>query len=83
MPPQKGGLKHVKVIMEKGGMILFLVMRNDAKVFMPNWGTHKEFAEILKKAYDNGVEVKAALLNPMISGNCLRIEFDRYLPVRF
>ncbi len=81
--PTERGVKHVREIMERGGMLLFLVMRNDATLFMPNRETHEEFADVLKETYDCGVEVRAALMKPRIDGGCLKIEFDRYLPVKF
>ena len=81
--PTERGVKHVRELTKNGGMILFLVMRSDARVFMPNRETHPEFAEILRDAYESGVEVRAALLHPELQGDCLRIVFERYLPVVF
>ncbi|MBE8539649.1 DNA/RNA nuclease SfsA [Geoglobus acetivorans] len=81
--PTERGVKHVREITERGGMILFLVMRSDARVFMPNHETHPEFARVLRKAYENGVDVRAALLRPELRSGCLTIEFERYLPVEF
>ncbi len=81
--PTERGVKHVREIMERGGVILFLVMRNDARVFMPNQETHPEFARVLRKAYESGVEVKCALLSPEVNKDCLNVRFEEYLPVLF
>lgn len=81
--PTERGVRHVREIMKNGGMILFLVMRIDANVFMPNRETHPEFAKVLREAYESGVDVRAALLSPELRGGCLKIAFERYLPVVF
>ncbi|AKG91892.1 sugar fermentation stimulation protein [Geoglobus ahangari] len=81
--PTERGVKHVREIAERGGMILFLVMRSDARIFMPNHETHPEFAKVLREAYESGVDVRAALLRPEVQGDCLTIGFERYLPVEF
>ncbi|AIY91150.1 DNA/RNA nuclease SfsA [Geoglobus acetivorans] len=81
--PTERGVKHVREIMERRGMIFFLVMRNDARVFMPNQETHPEFARVLMEARENGVDVRAALLRPELQEDCLTIKFERYLPVEF
>ncbi|MHA1721736.1 MAG: DNA/RNA nuclease SfsA [Candidatus Baldrarchaeia archaeon] len=39
--------------------ILFLVLREDARVFSPNWGMDPQFSEKLKLAQNNGVKILA------------------------
>ena len=64
--PTERGLRHVillmKAIPEYDAKILFLVMRPDANLLMPNAETHPEFAIALKEAINAGVEARAALL---------------------
>jgi len=81
--PTERGVKHVRELIERGGMILFLVMRRDGKIFMPNHITHPEFARVLKEAHERGIKVKCALLSPEVKKDCLNIRFERYLPVVF
>ncbi len=79
--PTQRGLEHLRTLKELGGMILFLVMRNDARVFTPNYETHPEFAVELESA-DN-VEVRAAKLKPSVVDGKLVVDFDSYIPVSY
>jgi len=81
--PTARGVRHVKIIEKHGGMILFLVMRDDARFFMPNFKTHPEFARELKRAFDSGVEVRASVMKPKLTGNKLIIKHERDIPVYF
>ena len=60
--PTERGIKHLKELQKavKEGYracVVFLVQMQDVKYFEPNYKTHPEFAEELKKAYKNGVEI--------------------------
>jgi len=81
--PTERGVKHVKKITEVGGMILFLVMREDARRMMPNVETHPEFASVLRNAVEKGVDVRAALLKPLIKEDKLSIKFKGCIPLIF
>ena len=60
--PTERGIKHLKELQKavKEGYracVVFLVQMNNVKYFEPNYKTHPEFAEELKRAYKNGVEI--------------------------
>lgn len=60
--PTERGIKHLKELQKaiKDGYracIVFLVQMQDVKYFEPNYETHPEFADELKNAIENGVEV--------------------------
>ena len=62
--PTARGVKHLQELIEakKQGFracVFFVIQMKDVKVFSPNYETHKEFAETLKLAAKNGVEVFA------------------------
>lgn len=62
--PTQRGLKHISELIEvkkKGyeAYIIFVIQMENAKYFMPNYITHKAFADKLKKCDDNGVNVAA------------------------
>ena len=67
--PTQRGLKHVQELTElyKSGdyecMILIIVQMKGCKYFTPNYATHKEFGEALKKAKASGVDVIAVECN--------------------
>ena len=79
--PTERGVRHVKKITETHGLLLFLVMRGDAEKMMPNIRTHPEFASALSNALKKGVDVKVALLNPVIWENSLFVEIKGFIPV--
>lgn len=79
--PTERGVKHIKKIAELGGIVLFLVMREDAEKMMPNAETHPEFAQALKEAVEQGVEVLSALLKPSVNDDRLEIRFERFITV--
>ena len=58
--PTQRGLKHISELIEvkkKGyeAYIIFVIQMENAKYFMPNYITHKAFADKLKECDDNGV----------------------------
>ena len=60
--PTERGIKHLKELQKAvldgyRACVVFLVQMQDVKYFEPNYKTHPEFAEELKKAYKNGVEI--------------------------
>ncbi len=62
--PTERGVKHVKELMSavKDGYkayIVFVIQTEECKYFTPNIKTHPEFAEALKNASENGVEIMA------------------------
>jgi len=62
--PTQRGLKHISDLIEvkkKGyeAYIIFVIQMENAKYFMPNYITHKAFADKLKECDDNGVNVAA------------------------
>lgn len=57
--PTQRGLKHISELIEvkkKGyeAYIIFVIQMENAKYFMPNYITHKAFADKLKECDDNG-----------------------------
>jgi len=62
--PTERGVKHIKELIELkkegyGAYILFVIQMNGIKYFTPNKKTHKEFAQILKIAENEGVRILA------------------------
>lgn len=62
--PTERGVKHLKELQKavKEGYracVVFLVQMQNVKYFESNYETHPEFAEELKTAYENGVEIYA------------------------
>ncbi len=74
--PTLRGVKHLNGLtqwVKEGGkaMALFVVQMSDVKYFTPNKTTHPEFAQALKEAQNQGVEVKA--VDCTVSENSLTI----------
>jgi sugar fermentation stimulation protein A len=62
--PTERGLKHLRELIslkEQGtdAYVIFVVQMKGASVFSPNAGTHREFAEALRKANEVGVKLLA------------------------
>ena len=60
--PTERGIKHLKELQKAvldgyRACVVFLVQMNNIKYFEPNYKTHPEFVEELKRAYKNGVEI--------------------------
>ena len=51
--------KHVKHITEIKGMLIFVVQRDDCKNFRPNREDDEIFSNLIKKANEAGVEIRA------------------------
>ena len=81
--PTERGLKHIKELVEcvKHGYeayVFFVVQMGKCKYFTPNRKTHKEFADALVLAKNNGVNIQAV--------NCVvtpcELKIDRSIQVR-
>jgi len=62
--PTLRGREHVKllrgaVLEGRGGLIVFVIQRDDASCFMPNWEMDYDFSRALKEAAEAGVWVRA------------------------
>lgn len=62
--PTERGIKHLKELQKAvtegyKALILFIIQMDNVKYFHPNRKTHPEFADELKRAFDNGVNIKA------------------------
>lgn len=62
--PTARGVKHVEELvkcLEDGyeAYLLFVIQMKGVKLFQPNWNTHREFGEALKKAGKSGVKLLA------------------------
>jgi len=80
--PTKRGKRHVEHLIEirstgERAAVIFLVFRSDAEVFSPNWETDREFAQTLKVAQEEGVELYALKL----SYDAKAISFVEPIPV--
>lgn len=66
--PTERGVKHLKELCEAGAegyeaYVFFIIQMEKCKYFTPNARTHKEFADTLRFAAENGVTVKAVCCN--------------------
>lgn len=62
--PTERGVKHLRELIEakKSGYeayVFFVIQMESCKYFTPNRDTHPEFADALKEAAENGVQVRA------------------------
>ncbi len=62
--PTKRGKEHIKKLIElsKEGykpLVVFVVQREDARVFSPNWEVDRDFSEALFEYHRLGLEIKA------------------------
>lgn len=58
----KRGQKHLETLVKTKSegcraVMLYIIQRTDVEIFTPAWGIDKNYAEKLKTAYDNGVEI--------------------------
>ncbi len=83
--PTERGRKHIKTLIKLQAEnhiqshILFIVQRNDAKVFTPCIDRDPVFAELLTQAYNRHVKIHVALTNVTVEG----IFFDKWLNINF
>jgi len=75
--PTERGVKHINELCDsvKNGFeayIFFVVQMSDVKYFTPNKETHKEFADALKTARKNGVNI--CCVDCFVSKNELRVK---------
>ena len=66
--PTERGIKHLKELQKAvtegyKAYIMFVIQMDNVKYFKPNKITHPEFADELKKAFNNGVEIMAYCCN--------------------
>lgn len=66
--PTERGVKHLKELCEARAegyeaYVFFIIQMEKCKYFIPNERTHKEFADTLRHAAENGVTVKAVCCN--------------------
>lgn len=81
--PTVRGVKHLKELQKavKEGykaFVLFVIQMNDVKYFEPNRKTHPEFADELKKAAENGVNLLA--FDCKVTPHS--IEIDKRVPIK-
>ena len=81
--PTERGVKHLKELQKavKEGykaFALFIIQMNDVKYFEPNRKTHPEFADELKKAAENGVNLLA--FDCKVTPHS--IEIDKRVPIK-
>lgn len=79
--PTSRGERHMKALSNALGVgraaVLFLVQRDDASVFRPNWEVDPRFSEALRKAVERGVEAYAYTTRVSPSS----VELHRRLPI--
>ncbi len=78
--PTARGKRHLKELMNKNtydSAIVFVVQREDAESFSPNWDVDPAFSRTLKEFYDRGRMVKAFSCRVSLEG----IYIDRAIPV--
>jgi len=80
--PTIRGRRHVKYLLKavKEGIvatITFLVFREEAESFSPNWDVDPEFSHLLKTAYEDGVLIVACKI--LFDGR--RVCFEKTLPI--
>lgn len=81
--PTERGVKHVEELIQavKDGYeayLFFVIQMEDVSYFAPNVKTHAKFAEVLKKAQEQGVHILA--YECKVSKDC--IEITKPVPVR-
>jgi sugar fermentation stimulation protein A len=85
--PTERGKKHVEELIgaKKEGLnsaILFLILREDALLFSPNWKMDADFSEALSRAYDGGVRVVAYSFKNLLDGTNLEIKPFKQIDIK-
>lgn len=80
--PTKRGVKHLNELQKAvaegyRAFAVFVIQMNGVKCFMPNKKTHPQFADALKKAAENGVNILAYDCN--VTPNSISI--DKTIPI--
>lgn len=75
--PTQRGIKHLKelefaISCGYEAYILFVIQMKEVEIFLPNYETHKEFAEALKSACENGVKILA--VDCVVTKNSIEID---------
>jgi len=82
--PSDRAVKHVEELIQarRAGyrvFVMFVIQMEDVRYFTPNYATHREFGETLRRAAEAGVEVLA--YDCLVTADSMRI--NRPVPVRF
>lgn len=82
--PSDRAVKHVEELIQakRAGyrvFVLFVIQMEDVRYFTPNYATHREFAEALRRAAEEGVEILAC--DCLVTADSMRI--NRSVPVKF
>lgn len=77
--PTERGKRHVEELIKakKEGMkaaVMFIIARDDASLFSPNWEMDHNFSGTLRRAYKEGVEVVAYSFKILLDGDILKIK---------
>lgn len=85
--PTIRGKKHVDELIKAkmegfNSVILFLILRDDALQFSPNWEMDPEFSETLKKAHEKGVKIIAYSFEITLKNECLQIKPFKSVEIR-
>lgn len=75
--PTERGIKHIEELiqcMQDGyeAYLLFVVQMQGARLFQPNWKTHRKFGEALCKAYQAGVKI--LVYDCFVGADCMEIQ---------
>lgn len=86
--PTTRGKRHVEELIqakEEGldAAILFLILRDDAVKFTPNWNTDPDFSEALTRANEKGVKIIVYSFKNSLKQNNLDISPFKRIRVRF
>lgn len=80
--PTERGREHIELLMkvypEFVPKVVFVVMREDAKVFSPNWDTDPSFSRKLKEFFEAGHEVRAYVCQVSLED----IKLKREIPIK-
>lgn len=82
--PSDRAVKHVEELIQakRAGyrvFVLFVIQMEGVRYFTPNYDTHREFGEALRRAAEAGVEILA--YDCLVTDDSMRI--DRPVPVKF
>ncbi|MCK9152318.1 DNA/RNA nuclease SfsA [Methanobacterium alcaliphilum] len=86
--PTARGKRHLEELIEgkKQGFdstVLFLIMKEDASYFSPNYTTDPDFSKTLKQSYENGVNIVPYVFKTSLKNNSLNIQPLKRLKIEF